>query len=814
MPPCVVGLSTFTHTLRECGYTTSMLPTLPRNTRIERAIKCRLIAAVCRAAVLPMVVWFTCANLICRHCNRIGNFVDSWYQLRLLEDRRDAASNDEREVWATAVARVQAHVHGVGNGVLLRRRLHLDFRASLAAHAHSQDAAALPLPSFWSTASGKHFLHQLRAGDIHHHFWSNVSLVVELMPQLRASVRALVDSFASHEQQQQQQHAAAGRATCVIHYRSGDFLLEHGREAMASAMAVVRAARTLTIRPERFELLDGGVSTHLCTPSSAHIQRGAKSSPTGTGDCGSSFAGVLARALRVAFHKAEIVQTQGGADDDFLRMALAPMLIVGGGSYALFAALASRGEVRVPRCTLRYAEDGPCASLSTSLSDGLQAYAHPRCHCPGELWKAASRRPAPTPSETEPASQQQSPKQRARDAAARGTAANYSLPPRDHAALHRALRRVAGIYERPPSTAILAKRAVLLTSFNSAYVDLYLNWACHARPHGLRHLVWAQDRLAVRMLLRLPWSVLSTAIVDFEPAVGTLFYSAHMSDALGAVSWATSFRSSSFNRLTFFKLVAVRLILHAGFDAWFCDVDVVFRSDPWPYFARSAVLHHGSASTRCDYEYAANERCGDGDDSRIEQDATAEGNTGFHLFVTSSRTLRWLRQVLELASRIPELDDQSLLWTTLRARHQEGSAMHSRVSLLGNRSSDSLGALPQAILRAEARPDLSASTPKRDGMVHYCQLPRRTHVNGQCFAHADEGWRDAVVIHANWLSGNTRKVAKLARHGLWRLGEHVGDRRCDVMPPAAQGSHARSWMLWVWALLSFHPQLVVAAVDM
>ena len=101
-----------------------------------------------------------------------------------------------------------------------------------------------------------------------------------------------------------------------------------------------------------------------------------------------------------------------------------------------------------------------------------------------------------------------------------------------------------------------------------------------------------------------------------------------------------------------FKIQAVKLILQNGLDAWFCDVDVVFLRDPWPFFARATPPRFNrrgrAAQPTCDYEYAANEHCADS--LRVQQaDATAEGNTGFHLFVSSWKTIRLIQMTLELS---------------------------------------------------------------------------------------------------------------------------------------------------------------------
>merc|ERR1719409_2656343 len=62
-------------------------------------------------------------------------------------------------------------------------------------------------------------------------------------------------------------------------------------------------------------------------------------------------------------------------------MANAAMLVVGGGSYATYGALACRGSVRMPRCVLKFSEQQDCAPPGARLAVRLHAYDHPRCTC-------------------------------------------------------------------------------------------------------------------------------------------------------------------------------------------------------------------------------------------------------------------------------------------------------------------------------------------------------------------------------------------------------------------------------------------------
>lgn len=367
--------------------------------------------------------------------------------------------------------------------------------------------------------------------------------------------------------------------------------------------------------------------------------------------------------------------------------------------------------------------------------------------------------------------------------------ANYTLPPRDAAALRWALARAS------TSVAQQGARTVLLTAFNRGYLELYENWACQLRRvGGLHHLVWAQDLLLARELLGPQdgpaWSLRPDArSVPGGATAGSsvAFFSAHMAGALGVAAlsaWSHSFRSDGFNRLTTFKLVAVKMVLTAGYDAWFCDVDVGVLRDPRPFF-RSAV--------DCDYEYASNRGgCEDvrpravasarltkggrlwTDASREELEQGAdqwlEGNTGFHLLRRGGPMLALLQHTLRRSAARPDLDDQTNLWTELVGMRMAGRAAFSRPRAAPRAASPPKSARANRSLSAASYPRYISSQASSTGkLLRYCALARETHLPGGCFPSDGLLPRRAVVAHANFASGLRDKRQKLRRAGLWSI---------------------------------------------
>ena len=204
--------------------------------------------------------------------------------------------------------------------------------------------------------------------------------------------------------------------TCVVHFRAGDFTFEKlggkwkAKDVRRATRAAVLAARTFPLPVERFELLSSGLDHH-CDPARA--------------DCGVHALDVLVAGLRAEFTNASVVaRLDGTADDDFLRMADAPMLLLGsvgthtkvgspssiepadtptltpalppalaptltatlaptrtkvGSSFSIYAAAASTGHVRLPGCFQRYGECMPTSADAAGIAPGWRAYEHPNC---------------------------------------------------------------------------------------------------------------------------------------------------------------------------------------------------------------------------------------------------------------------------------------------------------------------------------------------------------------------------------------------------------------------------------------------------
>ena len=72
--------------------------------------------------LLTAIAYATVYITVCGHCNRIGNFLDSWYRRGLIHElsRSTAAGNHSapRGPWSESFMNYDVHLHGVGWGSL------------------------------------------------------------------------------------------------------------------------------------------------------------------------------------------------------------------------------------------------------------------------------------------------------------------------------------------------------------------------------------------------------------------------------------------------------------------------------------------------------------------------------------------------------------------------------------------------------------------------------------------------------------------------------------------------------------------------
>ena len=117
-----------------------------------------IVALPSASAILYLVAYV----VVCNHCNRLGNFLDTWYARSMVDELARGLATDslpcdraksieqhtacEQGLWRHVVDELDRRVHGVGWGVTLHRTLHLDHARSFAAHAYLRRAVRAPGP--------------------------------------------------------------------------------------------------------------------------------------------------------------------------------------------------------------------------------------------------------------------------------------------------------------------------------------------------------------------------------------------------------------------------------------------------------------------------------------------------------------------------------------------------------------------------------------------------------------------------------------------------------------------------------------------
>ena len=292
-------------------------------------------AAVC---ITLTIGWAALAAWTCGgaryDCYRVGNVLDNWFSRE--QERAYAGPRSDEDWGRLRTDEQRVWEHAIGPGLL--RLLRFDsLRTSLLEHAYFTRAPWLVAPDVWrQRLKGKQGCGRLYLCDD--------ETFQKFVPQMARSLRALVASYRwfplSHTAGCQQLDLAEG--TCVVHFRIGDERTAHVSRAVHG---FIRAAKSFPEPPKFFDVLDGGKG-HLCTRKVNHT------------DCGASAHHALLSGLRAHFPRSVVRAPKEApatntlnVDGDFLKLACAPMVIIGTGSFGLYGAMANQfGAVRYSPC--------------------------------------------------------------------------------------------------------------------------------------------------------------------------------------------------------------------------------------------------------------------------------------------------------------------------------------------------------------------------------------------------------------------------------------------------------------------------------
>ncbi len=181
-----------------------------------------------------------------------------------------------------------------------------------------------------------------------HESWGlyNYPTIRLLMPQLRHDLRAMMREYAKFDSSLAHPIYEGGPSHLVVHYRLGDFVTNSW---CISPVDIAETAASLN--PSVIEIMDGGVKHldqvdgYFDTPHRVNRTRQQTALRIS-----SELQGDLESALRAAAPSARIMRSAATTvDADWFRMAHAPMLVTGAGSFAVTAAVASHGQqIRTP----------------------------------------------------------------------------------------------------------------------------------------------------------------------------------------------------------------------------------------------------------------------------------------------------------------------------------------------------------------------------------------------------------------------------------------------------------------------------------
>mmetsp|Transcript_123095 Transcript_123095/g.213448 ORF Transcript_123095/g.213448 Transcript_123095/m.213448 type:complete len:339 (-) Transcript_123095:925-1941(-) len=296
----------------------------------------------------------------------------------------------------------------------------------------------------------------------------------------------------------------------------------------------------------------------------------------------------------------------------------------------------------------------------------------------------------------------------------------------------------------PPSTTLaqyLATKSkaepLIVALTNMGYSDMASNFLCSMRRLGMTNtLMFATDLGSYSFLANRGYDI---------------FYLNSTSSETGA-TWG----SKAFNTFVKEKVRGVLAVVSAGYDVFFCDLDMVWKrslSDVLPTAAREDRLPEVDGKKIGQLEGDPNAD-GSGWDYAIYY-YKAHSNTGFYYMRSNNRTVELMQNWLQCCGRVP-VDDQDT-FDGLTDLHLRGKRL-SRIKYVWARCKDLQRFLRRVLLSSrEYFPNGS------DFFV--LKYPQRAKVT-------------PFLLHANQIPGGKRaKIKVMKEFGEWLIDD---DSRCKA----------------------------------
>jgi len=302
------------------------------------------------------------------------------------------------------------------------------------------------------------------------------------------------------------------------------------------------------------------------------------------------------------------------------------------------------------------------------------------------------------------------------------------------------------------------RKTVLVTGCNHGFINHLHNFKCFADKLGMKFIVIAMDKLAYNYITN------NTSMVAYH-MVG------------GAVGETTAhpqkFRSQQFNLITARKKEAVHDILSLGYNVLFSDTDVAMIRDPLPYMLWENV----------DYVHSLNYMC-KVDEKWDFHKSKVEGNTGFYFVRSNNNTIQLWANAYAAAPKYPRLDDQAVFWKVIRT------------SIIPP-------VLPLGLCRHFNTPSDLQLKPMKDTSDRYlvsCMIDTCVFSSGMISRMYEPEFtyetllsnlkllnETICTLHANYISGNEKKMARMKEYGFWLAKQNPGTTQyteeCDNYIP-------------------------------
>ena len=297
---------------------------------------------------------------------------------------------------------------------------------------------------------------------------------------------------------------------------------------------------------------------------------------------------------------------------------------------------------------------------------------------------------------------------------------------------------------------------VVVMVVNDGELDLFFNFACSLRTYGLSHLMKHVMVFAG-----------SEAVVPVLAATGAMALY-HQSFGFVRKSASYGYLDRTFVDMMWYKAFSVWLVLKAGYNVLFQDVDLVWFRDPFSYFQRYLKQHHYPAG-RTDARQTEQESKHSNTQSHVGSTPYPEaffsddgqrslrytpfyGNSGFYYLLHSPRTLHFAWSVVTSFDQIHSSGSHQNIFTMRMMEGLDLMGIHPKILSLRDFST---------------------------GVVF--------HHNATLMQGIATGTERPYNFHMCWTANKWDKLKYFKSVGMWFLKKDVDVK--DLRPP--QGKFAR-----------------------